>query len=240
MLEAEYMRAAIYFSPAAGHELSRCAARWLGRDPWSGTDVPRREEEGHGTAADLADLDAITAEPRRYGFHATLKPPFRLAEGTTVDRLRGALAEFCVRPSILVPRLSLARLGSFFALVPAGDVPALSVLAADAVRAFDRFRAPSSEVEIARRRPERLTPRQRAYLADWGYPYVFDEFRFHMTLTGPVPPDRHDAVEGLLRSRFAGFIDAELRVDAVCLFVEPSPPGDFVVDTAVPLAGPPG
>lgn len=228
------MRAAIYFTPPASHPLTVCAARWLGRDAWS-RPVPARDAcDGF----DPGSLDSLTAEPRRYGFHATLKPPFRIAAGHDLGGLRQRLAAFCREQApVLIPALRLERLGSFFALTPGEAVPALSALAADVVRDFDAFRAPPTGDEIARRKPERLTPRQREYLAAWGYPYVFDEFRFHMTLTGPVPEPQREAMDAVLRARFADFIGRPLMVDTICLFVEPDPPGDFTVDTAVPLSG---
>jgi putative phosphonate metabolism protein len=229
------MRAALYYAPPPDHPLSRCAARWLGRDAWSGADLAWGACDGFDPDA----LDTLTAEPRRYGFHATLKPPFRLAEGCSFDGLRSSLATFGGdRRAVVIPELALERIGAFFALTPGGGDPAdLQALAADAVRAFDAFRAPPTAGEIERRRPERLTLRQRENLAAWGYPYVFDEFRFHMTLTGPVPEAQCAAMDAVLRARFADFIGRPLVVDTLCLFVEPVSPGDFVVDTAIPLAG---
>lgn len=229
------MRAAIYYAPPADNPLSLCAAGWLGRDAWTGRVVHTRP----GSDVDPETLAVLTAEPRQYGFHATLKPPFRLAEGATLADLRRSLAAFCRgRGPSVIASLTLARLGSFFALVPGGDTPGLSGLASDAVRSFEPFRAPLTAAEVARRRPERLTERQREYLAAWGYPYVFDEFRFHLTLTGPVPEAEWDSVESRLRSRFAPFIGRPLAVDTICIFVQPQPPGDFVVDTAISLPGP--
>ena len=227
------MRFALYAAPPAQNRLSQAAARWLGRDAWGGAVSPRAPAPGF----DAATLDRLTAEPRRYGFHATLKPPFRLAGGATIDGLRSALQAFgASAPAVLVPALDLRRIGPFFALVPEGDLPALQALAAAVVRSFEPFRAPLTEDEVARRRPERLTPRQREHLAAWGYPYVFDEFRFHMTLTGPVPEELRDPMEAVLRERFAAFIGRPLAIDSLALFVEPEPPGNFVVDCAVPLA----
>jgi putative phosphonate metabolism protein len=228
------MRAALYFAPPADHPLTQSASRWLGRDAWTDSSLPRDGDREIGPD----ELAALTAEPRGYGFHATLKPPFRFSDGSSLDALRGSLADFCRdRSPIRIPALALARLGSFFALVPAEDVPALAALAGDVVRQFDRFRAPLTEAEIARRRPDRLTERQRALLSAWGYPHVFEEFRFHMTLTGPVPEERWNRIESLLRSRFAGFIGRPLAVDTLCIFVQPRPHDAFVVDTAIPLAG---
>ncbi len=133
------------------------------------------------------EVARLTEEPRRYGFHATMKAPFRLDEKHSESDLLSALMHFSSSAApVVIPRLKLHALGPFFALVPDEPVAALNQLANDVVVAFDRFRAPLSEVEIARRRPERLSEAQRHNVERWGYPYVFEEFRFHMTLTGPV------------------------------------------------------
>lgn len=228
------MRAAIYFAPPADEPLSRAAAAWLGRDAWTGDPVDRARVTGLDDAA----MDALTAAPRRYGFHATLKPPFFLAAGRSLAELRPALAAFANgRPPLTIAALRIERIGAFFALTSEHPSPAVHALADDAVRDFDRFRAPPEANEIARRRPESLTPRQREHLFAWGYPYVFDEFRFHMTLTGPAPEADADRVEAALRERFAAFIGRPLAIDTLCLFVEPDPPCDLVVDTAIQLTG---
>lgn len=229
------MRVAIYFAPPADHPLSREAAAWLGRDAWTGERLDRGPVTGFGAAT----LDALTADPRRYGFHATLKPPFRLAATRSLDALREALASFCAsRPPAEIASLRLERIGPFFALTPDGDRTATHALAGEVVRAFDAFRAPPTKGEIARRRPELLTSRQREYLLAWGYPYLFEEFRMHLTLTGQVPDEHRASMAAVLRERFAAFIGRPLAIDRLCLFVEPEPPGDFVVDTAIPLTGP--
>jgi putative phosphonate metabolism protein len=228
------MRAAIYFTPPPEHALARTAAAWLGRDAWTGARLDRGPVEG----LDAEAAAALTAEPRRYGFHATLKPPFRLAEGRSLAALRAALDAFCrTRPPVRIAALRLEAIGSFFALTPAGDSAAVDELAAAVVRTFDRFRAQLTAEEAARRHPERLTPRRREHLAAWGYPYVLDEFRFHMTLTGPVPERQRGAIAAVLRRRFAGFIGAPLAVDRLCLFVEHHAGGDFTVDAAFRLKG---
>src|SRR5262249_55850996 len=85
------------------------------------------------------------------------------------------------------------------------------------VRDFDGFRAPLTDADRARRHPSRLTPRQRDYLERWGYPYVMEEFRFHMTLTGRLDPARSSPLE-MLRERFRDLGSGELSVDRIALF----------------------
>lgn len=108
--------------------------------------------------------------------------------------MRAAFDGFCstVAP-VSLDGLSLARLGRFLALVPQGDETELRSLAANTLRAFEPFRARLSEGELARRRAAALNAEQDALLLQWGYPYVMQAFRFHITLTGKLA--RRQAVE---------------------------------------------
>lgn len=226
------MRYAIYFAPPADDRLSLTAARWLGRDAFTGgalawPDEPQLERE---------QQSALTAEPRRYGFHGTLKAPFALAPGRSEAELVAAFDEFAAEiESFKVPRMTLHQIGPFFALVPSEDCSPLRDLAAQAVRRFEPFRAPLSEADLARRNPETLTQRQREYLATWGYPYVFEEFLFHLTLTGPVPEEMRDVVREALEAAFAEFIGKPLAIETVALFAEPGRGAPFTVHSLLPL-----
>lgn len=177
------IRYAIYYTPAPGSALAAFGAAVLGGEPFL------RGEGGDGLDPALsASLAAVTAEPRTYGFHATLKAPMRLASGVAEGDLldaAAALAEY--REPIRVGRLGVVLIGDFAALVPEAPPPELGLFAAECVAALDPLRAALSEPERARRRPERLGPRRRALLDRWGYPHVFEAFRFHMTLTGRLP-----------------------------------------------------
>ena len=220
------MRAAIYFTPPAGAALTRAAALWLGRDAFVG-DATRPPD---------AALDPIVAEPARYGFHATMRAPFRIAEGFDLADVDERLARFAAsRPKVTLPEMALRQLGPFFALVPTAPSEKLAALEADLLEAFDALRAPLTPAEIARRKPDRLSQRQRAQLDRWGYPHVLEDFRFHMTLTGPVEPARTDAVAALLQERFCVFDGAPLAIDGLAVFIEPSPGDDFRVHSLHPF-----
>lgn len=211
-------RYAIYFTPAPG-PLADFGAAWLGWDPVRGAACLHPE-------MDLAVAE-ITATPRRYGLHATMKPPFRLAPGQTEAALSEALARFCTgHAPVTLDALGLARLGRFLALRPLGDEGALNALAAATVRAFDPFRAPLTEAELARRRARPLTGAQEANLRAWGYPYVMDAFRFHVTLTGDLPPETLAAVEATLAPRLAPLLPRPFVIDALSLLGE-DPQGRF-------------
>ncbi len=217
------MRAAIYYAPTPDGALARLAADWLGRDAFTGEARPTGP-----------DHDAVVAEPARYGFHATLKAPFGLADGATLDTVTARLDSFCAgRTGPTIRSLTLTQLGPFLALVPAEPEPALATLEADVLSAFEPFRAPLDEAARARRRPDRLTPRQLDHLHRWGYPFVLDEHRFHMTLTGPLGQDAVHPDAGTVRrdieARFAGVLGRPLPLEGLALFVEPEPGAPFRV-----------
>ena len=208
-----------------GARLRERAERWLGRGV-AGNPVTPLVPAGWTRAA----VDAMTVDARRYGFHGTLKAPFRLAEGRTPEELDAAVARFAAgTASAEIPSLTLARLGPFFALVPGAAAPGLDALADEVVKEFDDFRAPANEAELARRNPDALTPRQRELLTAWGYPYVLDEFRFHLTLTDRIPTEERPRVERTLSDWFAPVLGAAVPVDALALFKEAAPGAPFAL-----------
>ncbi|MEQ9694984.1 DUF1045 domain-containing protein [Shimia sp. SDUM112013] len=177
----QFTRYGIYYTPPRG-ALADFGAAWLGWDPVKGRAVAHPEIAGlPGPVSDL------TETPRKYGFHGTIKPPFRLAPGTDAKALATELEQVAttLRP-VSLGGLEVTRLGGFLALTVTGPQEALADMASTVVRGLDHFRAPPSEAELARRRKSALSPRQEELLATWGYPYVMDEFRFHMTLTGKL------------------------------------------------------
>lgn len=206
------MRYAIYFVPPVDDRLWSVGNLWLGRDPESGAVFAQTPEDA-----------AATGEPRRYGFHATLKPPFALAPECDPAGLEAALADFAeAQTPFEVPGLEVSRLGRFIALVPHGVASELHTLADACVRSFEPFRGPLTDADIARRRPAELSPRQVEYLLRWGYPYVFEEYRFHMTLTGPLDPVAALTYERRLEALFAPILSRRLVVREIALFVEPA------------------
>jgi putative phosphonate metabolism protein len=209
-------RYAIYFAPRPGSPLKRFADAWLGRDP------DRDERVSQPVLEDLATerLHEITAFPRRYGFHATLKAPFRPVPELAADALLGDLEAFAAARSAFGIRLQVGELAGFLALVPASPSEKIDRLAADCVREFDRYRAPLRPDERDRRQPERLSPAERDHLDRWGYPYVFDRFRFHMSLTGPLEEPERSQVRALLETALAPHLTEPVPVDQLALFVQ--------------------
>lgn len=232
--EGGSVRYAIYFAPAPEEELARFGAAWLGRDAELGADI----EQPRLDAVAPETLRSLTAAPRRYGFHATLKPPFALADGRYEADLVAAVGCFAAaQPVFDLPALRLAAIGRFLALIPAHPSAPLQALADNCVREFDGFRAPPTTAELARRKAAGLTARQEDMLRRWGYPYVFEEWRFHMTLTGRLSPEERAAVEPPLRSLVAPLLDRTHRVGQLAIFAEPQPGGPFIVRARFALGG---
>jgi putative phosphonate metabolism protein len=220
-----YPRYAIYYVPAPSSTLNRFGAETIGYDAFSGEAVPFPAE-----AEAIPDWPELTRDPRKYGFHATLKAPFPLADGATETGLIEAFATFARTPRV-IPQITpiVDALGGFIALVPAQRSVVLETLAQDCVTAFDNFRAPMTAADRARRNPAALTPRQVEQLDRWGYPYVMQDFRFHMTLTGRLPDARRENVLAMLRDRFAALALAELAIDRIALFRQNDPASRFTI-----------
>ena len=207
-------RYAVYFAPAEAALLWQAGCRWLGRDPRSGAELLQPDVDGWSAER----IAQVTASPRMYGFHATLKPPFYLAEGHTLEQLATAVQGLAARlQAFAVPQLSVASLDGFLALQPIAYDAKLGALADACVTELDRFRRPPSAEELSHRRAARLSPRQDELLGQYGYPYVLDQFRFHMTLTTRLPAERREPVVAMLRERFAATGVGPLAIDAISL-----------------------
>jgi putative phosphonate metabolism protein len=205
-------RYAIYFAPPAG-PLMQAAADWLGWDVEGGRTVPQPP---------IAGLADATAAPRKYGFHATLKAPFRLAEGVQPDDLAEAMAAQAAHLApVTLDGLRIDVLaGRFLALRPEGDETALRDLCAEVVTRFEPFRAPLTTEEIARRNLSGLSPRQQELTARFGYPYVLEEFRFHMTLTGDLPAPDLARFAAEAEAWFGPHLTRPFPIGQICLYGE--------------------
>lgn len=226
-------RYAVYYAPPLHSAFWHFGRSWLGRCADTGEDIERTEVPS--IAPEL--VRALTEAPSLYGWHATLKAPFSLRSGTHIDDLLAAAREFGANfREFEIPPLALARLGDFLALLPSRPAPALSDFAAAVVEGLDEFRATPSLEELERRRSAGLTSRQLTLLSRWGYPYVMDEFRFHMTLTSALEPDVLRMVEAALGPLVAPFRDWPLRIDQLAVFCQEEPGRPFRVVERIPLS----
>ncbi len=222
-------RVAAYYAPQPDDALFAAGSAWLGRDPESGAPLPQ---------PDVPNIAEVTAEPRLYGFHATLKPPMRLADNCRWSDVVAAAAELADRTAAFdLPRLAVADVFGFLALRETVPCPPLQALADDCVEHLDPFRAPTSEAELARRRRARLSPRQDAMLVRWGYPYVFDAWFFHMTLTRRLSAEEKGFYQPAAEAHLACALAIPRRVTDICLFVQPVPGEAFVIEKRLKLRG---
>jgi len=218
-------RYAIYFAPAHHSSWWEFGTHWLGRDECLDLQIAQPALAQITTE----ELYEATAQPRRYGFHATLKAPFALSGGHTQDDLMTRMQALAgtLRPVALGP-MQAAMLGDFVALMPVTVRDELMELASACVTGLDDLRAPLSAADLLRRKAEQLDTREQALLAQYGYPYVLERYRLHLTLSGPVAPTM---AERILQAA-AGPVSelnkkAPLVLDRLCLFVESSPGQPF-------------
>ncbi|WP_084655997.1 DUF1045 domain-containing protein [Pandoraea norimbergensis] len=246
-LDLAVARFAVYYVPPAGACWWNEGSRWLGRDAITGRQLNAPQVPGLSRA--LADL---TVDARRYGLHGTLKAPMRLAPGVKLDDLYAIARHVAARHTpfdlplaidvvdtdngkrpgfvALRPKTNVAGVPGVVSAAGAAAAAAakqIDALAFDCVEAFDALRALPSEAELARRLAQPLTTRQRELLARWGYPYVFDEFRFHVTLTDRVGAADATAITDWWRPRVQAL--GPMRVDGIALFVQPAPEAPFVI-----------
>jgi hypothetical protein len=121
-------------------------------------------------------------------------------------------------------------------MLPAARSAGLDRLAADCVETFEIHRGLLGDAEIARRRAAGLTPRQDAYLMRYGYPYVLDDFRFHMTLTERLQAPERDNVLAILALRAAPVCARPLVIDAISVFKQPARDAPFTLRRRYPFA----
>jgi putative phosphonate metabolism protein len=222
-------RVGVYYAPLADDPLFAAGARWLGRDP---------ETNAMLAQPNLPDIGGITVEPRGYGFHATLKPPMRLAPGATWPDLLGAATALAARLSPFdLRRLAVADLYGFLALRETAPCAALQALADACVEHLDAFRAPPGEDELVRRRRGGLSAEQDAMLVRWGYQYVFSTWFFHMTLTRRLSEAEKAIYRPAAEAYFAEAVRVPRRVSEICLFTQPAPGAPFTIAARLPLRG---
>lgn len=220
-------RVALYWAPELDDPLHALGSAWLGRDAETGAALSQPALPGIG---------GLTADPRGYGLHATLKPPFRFAAPWAELRAAAAALAASTAPFALPP-LYAANLDGFLALRESEPCPALNAFAAACVEALDPFRLPPTPEELARRRPERLPPQQRQHLERWGYPYVFDTWRFHVTLTRRLDDAERAAVLPAVTAHLGAAAARPRQVRQLCLFTQAGPGAPFLIAERLPLAG---
>jgi putative phosphonate metabolism protein len=228
-----FERYAIYYSPEPGCELAEFGEQWLGRDAYGQPVIKNSSLAGD------ENLQALIATPARYGFHGTVKPPFRLTRDEHPRRLKDVLDRFVSKCKVVAaPPLKLTTIGNFLALCPdgiAGPNKDIDDLAERCVYEFDYFRAPMSDEELQRKKNDELSSGQLENLNRWGYPFVFDEYRFHLTLTGALSTDEKSRVEDILSPLVEALPNEPFTIRSLCLFGDPGNGEPFRLIERYPL-----
>ncbi|MGH6749221.1 MAG: DUF1045 domain-containing protein, partial [Methyloceanibacter sp.] len=208
-------RYAIYFTPQPGTALAAFGRSWFGRANDGATLQAFSDSGFAGTG-----FAKVPSTPGRYtGLHALLKAPFALRDGTGVDALKSRLVSFATRrkPADTGP-LTLAREGRFLVLRPVEPTPVLEWLAAQCVAAFEDFAAPPGDTERAAHASPNLSDYQRLLLESFGDPYVLSEYRFYITLTGPLDKTHLERVTQALWPVLEDICASGVTVDGLSLF----------------------
>lgn len=198
-------RFAIYFAPGRDSLLGQRAEAWLAQP----------------------ELEALTVSARRYGFHATLKAPMALAAGVDRAQVEMAVAEFAGRNAAVEMELAARLIDGFLALTAEPQSQELTDFAASVVVALEPLRALLAPAERARRLRAPLSARQIELLDRYGYPYVLEEFQFHMTLTDRLATEQREPMRKRAADWFAEALAEPVRLDRLVLFHEAEPGAAF-------------
>ena len=228
-------RYAVYFMPALHTEWWTAGCHWLGRCAVTGRTLPQPGIPGFSSA----QFQQLTQEPRRYGWHATLKAPFQLDRGHGLQNLRTAMLNLANElPAFEMPALQVSTDGGFLALRPAQRDPRLHAAADACVTRLHHLVKPLGLDELTRRRQAQLSPTQDRLLMQWAYPWVLEEFKFHLSLTGPLHALTADEREALWQAAQSHFETLPLaRFEHLTLFAEPHKGADFQWVESMELKG---
>ncbi len=226
-------RYAIYYAPPENSPLGRFGKTWLGRDPRTRAILQQVELDG----VFPEELARLISPAALYGFHGTLKPPFLLSPESSREALIGAVKTFAaMEKAFLLPKLVLTRMNRFLALTPEAPCPQVNALAERCVRFFDTYRRPQLQTELNRYRTASLNPQQEKNLQKWGYPYVMDEFKFHLTLTGPIfNPSLKEHLSQEINKRLRPLSLDTIEISEICLFVQEDEKSPFLLHSRYPF-----
>ena len=215
-MDLAFRRYAVYYVPREGSQLANFGDKWLG---WSLIDGDFIERLNGPLIP--ADLTKLTQAPQRYGFHGTLMAPIRLGVGFGQTAFINSVRQLAKKQKPFdLPNLKVSVRDHFLALELSEPCAQLHELAATFVTNLHSMRRPPSETEIAKRMRAKLSDRQLELLKTWGYPYVLDEFRFHMTLTGKLEIEKLTSMKPALKTLLNPLLKQAIQVTDVAVVGE--------------------
>ena len=181
-----YKRVAIYFLPKKNSSLENFGKNLLGRDINKKKKISLTRRQKYFINRGFTYFDELKdycEEPAKYGFHATLKAPFRLKRNVKTKNFYDVISHIAAQHSrFKIKGLKIVYSKKFTLITSRKPNKLLINLENDLVKHLDTFRAELNKTDIKKRIPDSLTIKQNKYLKEWGYPFVFDQFKFHMTL----------------------------------------------------------
>ena len=212
-------RCAIFYVPPKDSDLAVFGREFLGVDIETGDSVEQATVKG----LEAGKLKNLTAQSKFYGFHGTLKPPFRLAPNASLENLLKATKIFAAGMSpIETPTLEIAVIGKFLALSPVASSVELENIASQCVRTLEAYRKRQTDKEMAQYRQSKLTVHQEQMLDNWGHPYVLEEFRFHMTLTDRIDDDDERAsIQDTLSKHIEPLLGKAIPISDITICTQP-------------------
>lgn len=223
-------RYAVYFSPKGNTELSEFGEQVLAR-----SSSEPRSSNASSSFSDQERWLALTKKPAHYGFHATLKAPFELADGQSLESFFLAAERFAsTQHSIPLLTLAPRYLSRFMALTLSKPQDELNQFAFACVKEFESFRKPLSEADIKRRKQAALSARQETLLHEYGYPYVAEEFRFHMTLSDAMQKSDQD-YQDWVTNLYETIINTTPELDQIAIYSQTNRDSAFIKEAEFPL-----
>jgi uncharacterized protein DUF1045 len=215
--QPSFVRYAIFYTPQPGTALSAFGRSWFGR---ANDGATLEAFSDSGLSAAFTRLP--TAVARYSGLHAVFKQPFALKTDIAAEALKTRLVSFAQRRKpVATGPLTLSRAGRFLVLRPVRPAPALDWLAAQCVTTFDSFAAPMSDADREERGAPHHNDYQRLLLESYGDTNVLNEYRFHITLTGPLDNGHLERVAQALWPVIEDICAEGVTVDALSLFGDP-------------------
>ena len=136
-----------------------------------------------------------------------------------------------------MPRLSVQNLDGFLAVREAAPSPELQAIADVAVASLDHCRALPSDAELTRRRKAGLSDAEEAMLTRWGYPYVFQLWRFHLTLSRRLQEREMARLLPAARDWLAEALERPRVFNSLAIYTQGQSGSPFRLSMRIPLGG---
>ena len=186
----KYSRYAIYYAPPKESSLEEFGRYWFGWDPLNAKLINNKQRINYLNRfgiKNLKNIDKNVLIAKKYGFHGTLIPPFKLNKNYSTNTLFKKTEDIAKKfKKFKFYKFKLKRINNFYAFVQNKKNSNINKISNRLVKELFKFRSPLTKKEIDKRNPSKLSKLQLNILHKWGYPYLMSEFKFHMTLASEV------------------------------------------------------